>query len=163
MRALGESARLTLVDIERAIAVRDPQLGELVVRYLGQVDPAPGRSELEPEPGDDDQHIAPVEVPAGAFTFDRLQREVSDGGLRGKNPTEKKLARREAFASAESSPFAPPRLRIGKLLVDLYEAGDPAGRAALIHIFANASLKWGVWFAAKKIYKLAEEIGRAHV
>ena len=35
---MGESTRLSLADIERAIALRDPQLGELLVRYLGQSD-----------------------------------------------------------------------------------------------------------------------------
>lgn len=144
-----------LVDIERAIAVRDPQLGELITRYLAQDDPEPGRSELLPQ-GDDVDDTTP-DVPAGAFTFDRLQRAVSDAGLAGKNPTERKLARREAFLAAESSPFAPPRLRLGKILVALYEAGDPSARGALIHVFANARLEWGVWYAAKHIYKRAEE------
>lgn len=154
---MGESARLTLADLERAIAARDPQLGELIVRYLDQDDPDPGQTELEPHFDDSDETAVEPDVPAGAYTFDRLQREVSESGLRGKNPTERKLARREAFAAAESSPFAPPRLRLGKILVALYEAGDPAGRGALLHVFANAKLKWGVWYAAKQIFKRVEE------
>ena len=148
---------MTLADIERAIAARDPQLGEIVVRYLEQDDPEPGRNELEPHFDDTDETAVEVDVPPGAYTFDRLQREVSANGLRGKNPTEKKLARREAFLAAESSPFAPPRLRIGKILVALYEAGDPSARGALLHVFANATLKWGVWYAAKHVFKMAEE------
>jgi len=52
---------LTLADIERAIAASDPQLGELLVRYLLQSDPEPGRNELEPVTGDDD--VAPDEPP----------------------------------------------------------------------------------------------------
>ncbi|HTL38739.1 MAG TPA: hypothetical protein VL326_36660 [Kofleriaceae bacterium] len=154
---MGESARLTLADIERAIAARDPQLGDLIVRYLEQDDPDPGHTELEPHHDYNDENAVEPDVPTGAYTFDRLQREVSDYGLRGKNPTERKLARREAFAAAESSPFAPPRLRLGKILVALYEAGDPAARGALLHVFANAKLKWGVWYAAKHIYKKVEE------
>ncbi|HUR29615.1 MAG TPA: hypothetical protein VM509_15605 [Planctomycetota bacterium] len=154
---MGESARLLLADIERAIAARDPQLGELIVRYLEQDDPDPGQTELDPHFNEEDETAVEPDVPAGAYTFDRLQREVSEYGLRGKNPTERKLARREAFAAAESSPFAPPRLRLGKILVDLYEAGDPAGRGALLHVFANAKLKWGVWYAAKHIFKRVEE------
>ncbi|HSD88151.1 MAG TPA: hypothetical protein VLB44_11575 [Kofleriaceae bacterium] len=148
---------MTLADIERAIAARDPQLGELIVRYLDQDDPEPGRGELDPHMDHDDESAVEVDVPAGAYTFDRLQREVSANGLRGKNPTEKKLARREAFLAAETSPFAPPRLRLGKILVALYEAGDPSARGALLHVFANAKLRWGVWYAAKHIYKTAEE------
>ena len=146
---------LTLADVERAIAVRDPQLGELIVRYLAQGDPEPGRDELEPHEDDEDAPV--VEVPPGAFTLARLQREVSAAALRGKSPTEKKLARRAAFAAAEQSPFAPPRLRLGTTLVALYEAGDPAARGALLHVLANTPLKWGVWQAAKLIFKRAEE------
>ncbi|NVB84054.1 MAG: hypothetical protein HOV81_37105 [Kofleriaceae bacterium] len=147
---------LTLADVERAIAVRDPQLGELIVRYIEQADPKPGRDELEPH-GSTDEDAPVIEVPPGAYTFERLQREVSAAGLRGKSATEKKLARRAAFAAAEESPFAPPRLRLGKILIALYEAGDPAARGALLHVFANATLKRGVWQAAKTIYKRAEE------
>jgi hypothetical protein len=45
---------VTLVDLERAISSRDPQLGELLVRYLAQEDPEPGRSELHAGSGGDD-------------------------------------------------------------------------------------------------------------
>lgn len=127
------------------------------MRYLAQDDPEPGRNELDPHGSGEAEDGAAPDVPPGAFTLDRLQRELSDGGLRGKNPTEKKLARREAFAAIERSAFAPPRLKLGKLLIDLYEQGDPSARGALIHVFANATLKWGVWQAAKHIYKRAEE------
>ncbi|HMG21573.1 MAG TPA: hypothetical protein VK607_09665, partial [Kofleriaceae bacterium] len=146
--------------MERAIAARDPQLGELIVRYLAQDDPEDGRSELAPVAGDlddDDDGEPPVDVPAGAVTLDRLNAAVSQRGLANRTATERKLARRDAFAAAEASPFAPPRLRLGRMLIALYEAGDPAGRAALIQVFAEATMKWGVWQAAKAIYKLAED------
>src|ERR1043165_3117587 len=147
----GDITMLMLGDVERAIAVRDPELGDLIVRYLAQDDPEPGRSELSPSSDDDDgDDAAPViDVPAGAFTIDRLNAAVSSHGLASKTATERKLARRDAFAAAEASTFAPPRLRIGKLLIELYEAGDPAARAALIQVFATATMKWGVWQAAK--------------
>src|SRR5580765_3637372 len=124
---------LMLGDVERAIAARDPELGALIVRYLAQDDPEPGRSELAPTDDDeDDADAAPTDVPAGAITLDRLHAAVSIGGLANRTATERKLARRDAFVVAEASPFAPPRLRLGKLLIELYERGDPAGRAALI-------------------------------
>jgi hypothetical protein len=154
---------LMLGDVERAIAARDPELGALIVRYLAQDDPEAGRSELAPTAGDEDEHeeadggAAPVDVPAGAFTLDRLHAAVSLGGLANRTATERKLTRRDAFAAAEGSPFAPPRLRLGRLLVELYERGDPDGRAALIQVFAEATMKWGVWQAAKAIYKRAED------
>lgn len=170
-----------LADLERAIAARDPQLGELIIRYLEQPDPEPGRSELTAgeSPGEDtdedwdevDEEAAAdgggdgdgdgdgdeiVEVPPGAFTLDRLESAVSDYELSNKNATERKLARREAFASAETSAFAPSRLRLGNVLLALYEQADPYARAALIEVFARGKLQWGVWKAAKGIYKLAE-------
>jgi hypothetical protein len=148
---------LRLGDVEHAIAARDPQLGELIVRYLAQDDPEDGRSELSPTGDDDDETDAPVDVPAGVSTLDRLNAAVSPGGLANKTATERKLARREAFAAAEASGFTPPRLRLGKLLIELYARGDPEGRAALIQVFAEATMKWGVWQAAKAIYKRAED------
>lgn len=161
---------LTLGDVERAIVVRDPQLGALIVRYLGQDDPEEGRSELAPAAHDDDDDddsdgggagldddAQPIDVPPGAVTRDSLNASVSPRGLANKTATERKLARREAFAAAEASPFAPPRLRLGPLLIDLYAQGDPEGRAALVEVFAEGTMKWGVWQAAKAIYKQAEE------
>jgi hypothetical protein len=148
---------VTLGDVERAIAARDPQLGALLVRYLAQDDPEDGRSELVPTSDGDGDDVEPVDVPAGAATLDRLSAAVSPRGLANKTATERKLARWAAFAAAEASPFAPPRLRLGKLLVDLYERGDPEGRAALLFVFAHATMKWGVWQAAKAIYKRAED------
>ena len=76
--------------------------------------------------------------------------------MRGKTATERKLARREAWAAAIASPFTPPRLRLGSLLVEVYQQGDAAGRAALAQVFAKGKLGWGVWRAIKTIYKLAE-------
>lgn len=150
---------LMLGDVERAIAARDPQLGELLVRYLAQGDPEDGRDELSPtaDEDEDDETVALVDVPAGAVTLDRLHAAVSPGGLANKTATERKLARRDAFAAAEASPFAPPRLRLGAILIELYERGDAEGRAALLQVFADGTMKWGVWQAAKAIYKRAED------
>jgi hypothetical protein len=149
---------VTLGDVERAIAARDPQLAELIVRYLAQDDPEEGRSELVPTDDDGEGDDQPaIDVPPGAVTLDRLSAAVSPRGLANKTATERKLARRAAFAAAEASPFAPPRLRLGKMLLDLYDRGDPEGRAALLFVFAHATMKWGVWQAAKAIYKRAED------
>jgi hypothetical protein len=185
---------VTLADVERAIATRDPQLGELLVRYLSQDDPEPGRSELDPgagagrgsddddwddddwddddddddDDGDDDaggfadrasaggDDEPVIDVPPGAMTIDKLTAMVGPRGLANKSGTERKLVRVDAFAAAEASPFAPPRLRLGKLLIALYEQGDPEGRAALLHVLAHGRMQWGVWQAAKQIYKRAE-------
>jgi hypothetical protein len=105
----GATSMVILEDIERAIAVRDPELGALVVRYLAQDDPEDGRGELSPsEPDDEDDEDAeragepPVHVPPGAYTIDRLTSAVSPDGLANQTPTERKLARLAAFAAAET-------------------------------------------------------------
>lgn len=147
---------VVFADLERAIAARDPSLGALFVRYLAQEDPEPGRDEAQPT-DDGDESTPSIDVPPGAMTIDKLVQAVSERGLSNKNPTERKLTRREAFAAAESSPFAPPRLRVGSLLLDLHARGDAEGRAALLEVFHDARMQWGVWKAAKAIYKKAEE------
>ncbi len=148
---------VTLDDVERAIDSRDPQLGELLVRYLAQSDPGEGYTELAPTSADRGEDEAPPVVPPGAITLGGLQASIAAGALRGKTGAERKLTRLEAFAAAEASAFAPPRLRLGKILVALYERGDDEGRAALLHAFAFGRMQWGVWQAAKRIYKLAED------
>ncbi len=148
---------MTLDDVERAIGSRDPQLGELLVRYLAQDDPEDGYSELVPNAAEaGDEAVAP-DVPSGATTLATLRAAIAAHAMRGKTGAERKLTRTEAFALAEASPFSPPRLRLGKILVDVYERGDDAGRAALLHVFAFGRMQWGIWHAAKRIYKLAEE------
>lgn len=150
---MGEST-IAFVDLERAYAATDSQLGSLIVRYNEQADPEPGLDETAvPDP--DGEH-PPVEVPAGAITIGTLQYELR-GGMRGKNATEKKLARLEAFQRAEASLFAPPRLRLGKLLLAMYEQDTPVMRGALLEVFAGATPRWGVWQGMKAIYKLAED------
>jgi hypothetical protein len=147
---------VVFADLERAIAARDPALGELFVRYLAQEDPEPGRDEAQPQ-DDGDESTPTVDVPAGAMTIEKLVQTVNERGLSNKNPTERKLTRREAFAAAEASPFAPPRLRVGNLILGLYERGDAEARAALLEVFEHGRMQWGVWKAAKAIYKKSEE------
>jgi hypothetical protein len=145
-------------DVARAIRDRDPQLGELLVRYLDQDDPSPGKREL-PTPADlddEDWEYTDPDVPEGASTIDKLRDQTSEHAMRGKTATEKKLARREAWQEAMASPYQPPRLKLGTILVELYQAGDPQARAALAHVFKHGRLGWGVWRAIKTIYKLAE-------
>lgn len=155
------SEPVTFGDLERAARDRDPQLGALLVRYLEQDDPPPGVA--EPWRGDDDDDgdadtSAPVRPrpPSGALTLARLRQLVSASTLRGKTATERKLARREAWDAAASSPWLPPRLRLGRLLLALDDAGDVEAREALVEVFSRGRLRWGVWQAAKAIYKRAE-------
>jgi len=146
--------QVTFGDVERAARDRDPQLGELIVRYLAQPDPEPGA----PEGRDDDDADAPPvpRAPAGAMTLPRMVQLLRADAMRGKTATERKLARREVWQAALGSPWTPPRLRLGELLLGLDEAGDDAAREALVAVFTRGWLHWGVWQAAKAIYKRAE-------
>ena len=157
------SEPVTFGDLERAARDRDPQLGALLVRYLGQDDPPPGvtepwRGEGAAAIDDDGDTGAPVRPrpPSGALTLARLRQLVASTTLRGKTATERKLARREAWEAAASSPWLPPRLGLGRLLLALDDAGDDAAREALVEVFARGRLRWGAWQAAKAIYKRAE-------
>ena len=145
---------LTFADVERAARDRDPQLGALVVRYLSRTDPEPGVPEGQPD--DDDAPAAP-RPPTGAMTLRRMIQLLRRDAMRGKTATERKLARREVWQAALASPWTPPRLRLGPLLIALDDAGDDAARDALVTVFTRAWLQWGVWQAAKTIYKRAEE------
>ena len=152
---MADDALVGLADLDRAIAASDPRLGDLIVRYLAQSDPQPGRSEYDPDGMDAGDDAPEPDVPDSAYTHGALVANVW-GNRHGKTGTEQKLARVAAFAAAEASPFAPPRLRLYDRLLALYERGDAHGRAALVDVFARGEIKWGMWRAAKAIYKLAE-------
>src|SRR5687767_11970354 len=98
---------IAFTDIERAIRDRDPQLGEMLCRYLDQGDPSPGKAELPTAADLDDSRWEwdDPDVPDGAMTVSKLRQLVGESGLRGKTATEKKLARREAWAAAMASPY----------------------------------------------------------
>ena len=171
---------VSFTDLERAIANHDSQLPELLSRYLEQDDPEPGAPEVmtpeqldaklkereesrsasdddDDDDGDDDDVWNDwPSVADDAFTFYSLRQAVAPYAMRRKTATERKLARLEGFARAEKSPHAPPRLRLGTLLLALYERGDELGRTALLTAFTKGELGWGIWKAAKGIYKRAE-------
>lgn len=145
--------QVLLSDIERAIATRDPQLADLVIAFLQQGDPPPGRPEVDeagpnegaaPEPSPDD------------WTLPRLRKTLAPAKLAAMTGSEQKAARLEAWEALMASPNPPPRLRLGAMLVALYEAGDEPGRTALARVFAEGRLSWGVWLAVRRVYKTAE-------
>jgi hypothetical protein len=140
---------VTYEDITRAVSSRDPQLGELIVRYLQLPDPPDDRPE-DGEPAD--------AVPLGpdAWTVAKLRVALAPHALWGKSDDEIKTVRTHAWESLMAAPNPPPRLRLGDLLIQLYERGEDSDRAALVEVFRTGRLGWGVWKAAKRIYKLAE-------
>ncbi len=111
-------------------------------------------------PEDRDEEADPsaqvVPLPAEAWTIQKLRQAIGPAALAHKSPQERQAARRSAWASVDAAPHPPPRLKLGQLMVDLYEAADEPGTAALRDILRRAKIGWGFWQGFKRIYKLAE-------
>lgn len=141
---------VTYEDITRAVDNRDPQLADLVVRYLLLADPP------EDRPEDAEQSEARP-LSQDAWTLQKLRSTLAPYALWGKSAEEIKNIRVDAWEQLMSAAHPPPRLRMGDLLLSLYERGEESDRAALVAIFRQAKMGWGIWKAAKRIYKLAEQ------
>ena len=85
---MANDPEITFTDVERAAKQRDPQLASIVVRYLEQDDPEPGRPEVPPEeevaPG---AEVAEKPVPKETWTLPRLRQSVTSYGFFQKTPT----------------------------------------------------------------------------
>jgi hypothetical protein len=141
---------VTYEDITRAVDNRDPQLADLVVRYLLLADPPEDRSE-DAEPSE------ARALSQDAWTLQKLRTTLAPYSLWGKSEEEVKNIRVDAWEQLMAAPFPPPRLQLGDMLVRLYERGEESDRSALVAIFREAKMGWGIWRAAKRIYKLAEQ------
>ncbi|GAB4569325.1 MAG: hypothetical protein Tsb0020_23410 [Haliangiales bacterium] len=107
---------------------------------------------------DDDEVASEVSSPGrDAWTLSRLQSALAQHNMWGKSPTERKSARQQAWTALMAAPYPPPRLRLGAVLIELYEDGADWARASLIEIFRSARLCWGLWRGFKYIYKQAEQ------
>lgn len=148
---MASEREVTWTDIEQAAKLRDPQLSQLVIRYMEQSDPPEDREE------DADPAVSVPPLSRDAWTLSRLRTTVTSSSLAYKPADERRAIRKSAWDSVLGAPHPPPRLRLGGLLVELYEAGDEPARAALDEIFTSARIGFGLWQGFKQIYKLAEE------
>jgi hypothetical protein len=148
---MSSEREVTFTDIERAAKLRDPQLAELVIRYMEQPDPPEDRD----EEADPTASVPPL--PRDAWTLQRLASTVGPGRLAYKPADEQRSVRRACWDALQSAAHPPPRLRLGALLYEIYEQGDEPGRAALERIFSEARMGWGLWQGFKRIYKRVEE------
>lgn len=103
--------------------------------------------------GDDDEPA----LSGDAWTLSRLRSALAPYHMQGKNAAEKQALRRETWDALLAAPHPPPRLRLGKLLVELYEQGDEWSRAMLMSIIGESRIGWGIWQGIKLIYKVVEE------
>lgn len=141
---------VSFADITRAVDGHDPQLADLVVRYLDLADPPEDR----PEEGEDTDARP---LAQDAWTLQRLRGALQPYALWGKSAQEIKTIRVDAWEQLMQAQNPPPRLRLGELLVRVYERGGESDRAALIDIFKRGKTCWGMWKAFKTIYKLSEQ------
>ena len=141
---------LTYADLERARQARDPRFAEMVVKYLAQPDP----SEAYPEGPAPDEI---PELPDNAWTLQKLRGAIAEYNFYGKSDVEEWAIRRDAWRNLLSADNPPPRLKLGDVLIEMYEQGDTWSRQMLISILKNARLGWGMWKGLKRVYKLAEE------
>lgn len=148
---MSSEREVTWTDVERAATLRDPQLAELVIRYMDQPDPPEDRDE-EADPA---ASVPPL--PRDAWTLSRLTSTVGPGRLAYKPADEQRAIRRASWDALTAAAHPPPRLRLGALLVSIYEQGDEPGRAALEEIFTRARMGLGLWQGFKRIYKRVEE------
>lgn len=161
MSAYDDEREVTYSDILQARDRRDPQFAALVARYVDQSDPAENAPEEPPESdgdGDADGELSePPPLPKDAWTLARLRQSLAPYSMWGKTVEEKQAIRREAWDALMAAQYPPPRLRLGDLLIELYEAGDEWSRSQLVAIIRRAKVGWGIWRGIKRIYKIVED------
>lgn len=110
---------------------------------------------------DDDAEHASSTLPDGAWSLQDLKDALHPNKLKNLSVDERRALRLESWKQLFASPFPPPRLKLGELLVSLYESGSNGtgtewARSALLAIFRKAPLKLGLWQGFKTIFKRAE-------
>ncbi len=146
----GGSIKVTFADIISARESRAPNFSDLICTYVTQSDPA----ENKPEEPSNDEYPS---LDDDAWTLSKLRDAVAPYSMWGKTSEEAQAARRSSWTSLMAAPYAPPRLKLGDMMIDLYEADDTWSRQSLLKIFANAKMGWGLWKGFKHIFKQAEE------
>lgn len=120
-----------------------------------------GDEDYDDDEDDDGDEDTPVTLPDGAWSLQNLKDALHPDKLKNLSADERRALRLESWQQLTASPFPPPRLKLGALLVSLYESGqDKSGtewaRSALLAIFRKAPLKLGLWQGFKTIFKRAE-------
>lgn len=133
---------LTIADLQKAWANRDPRFTQLLVDCSVQDDPV-----LEPPPRE------------GTPTFDEWIRFQRSNELRRKTKPEQAAARVERLKvveAADSEVPLPERRKIDTVILELWNANDALARDTLLQVIAEVPLVYGPWRALKRIFKEAE-------
>ena len=138
-------------DLRLAKARQDPAFASLVISYVAQDDPPEDRPELF---NGSDKAPKP---PEDSWTLKDFKSRVSKLALKGKTAEEQRAIRRNAWEKLLESPYYPPRLALGDLLIEVYEQRTAWSYQMLTEIFSNARMGFGIWKAFKYIFKKSEE------
>ncbi len=134
--------QLTIADIERARDIKDPVLIDSIVALAEQHDPE-----------------SEVPIRDEALSFDRFIRTIFSHKFRQKPKEEQWAYRVEQLRLLEADDAEvalPERLKLHKVLLDLWSDSRYYSRIVLIDIIRYIPLKYGPWRALKHIYKAAE-------
>jgi hypothetical protein len=133
---------LTIPQLERALAVQDPALPELIVTLSYQSDV------LNKEP-----------TREGALTFAVFLQEINSYSFRKKTRIQQYERRCELLTALEAEDAEVPltdRLRLHEVLIALWQDKSLYSRRCLLSVIPKINLTYGPWRALKSIFKDAE-------
>ncbi|BBM84585.1 BRCT domain-containing protein [Candidatus Uabimicrobium amorphum] len=126
---------ITLEKLEKAFEIKDPGLAKMFVSLVA-TDPKPKKP-----------------VKEGCLTYQSFLRELN---MR-KRKVDRDHFRQENLKILEAeSEYFPERLKVDKLLMQLWQENSSYSRMCLFEIIAKVPLVWGPWRALKQIFKEAE-------
>jgi len=132
---------IELSGLQRRARSGSPDLAQAVIAFLAQPDPVPEGP-----------------IPVGAVTLQQMLAQVGYTALRWVPKKEKRERILTAWKTylAQQVPPPLPRLALAELLVEAYERGSDASRAAILALTKSAQPRYGLWGGLKRIYKRAE-------
>jgi hypothetical protein len=133
---------LTLLDVQKAWQLKDPNLIDYILHLSQQED-------SEPENPIRDE----------ALTFGRFIQTIFSYQFREKSPEEQKSYRIETLKRLEADDAEVPlaeRLKLHDFLLSLWRDQSPYARTLLQEIIQLIPLRYGAWRALKTIFKEAE-------
>lgn len=138
--------QISLDDVRRAWAARDPELANLLIKLCADQDATPK-----------------VAVREGAPTFSSFTQELKGWRYRRKSPQERARFRIDTIRALEAQAAEvplPDRLGVDAVILELWakaqEAGAAYERQMLLEVIGQVALRWGPWRALKRIFKEAE-------
>ncbi|WP_020394991.1 BRCT domain-containing protein [Thiolinea disciformis] len=134
--------QLTLSDIEKAWALKDPALVDYIVALASQPDPLPD-----------------TPLRAEAPTFQKFLATIFSPNFLLKTPEEQKAWRVEQLRLLEAPDAEVPlaeRLKVYKIILLLWTDKSFYARHVLLEVIAKVPLVYGPWRALKHIFKAAE-------